>query len=374
VFRHELTNESLYNLLSAKSYCKVTVPPPLPQKVQLPFINCPSFLGLEFEFEKTNLTPNIWETAYKNLVKARVSDEKDNDSESCIRLWRAVADHSLRGEDAIELISRHPMTLDVLSKGLDVLELMCKSWAASYRTGTHVHLHVLDLELVELKNLLSLYCLLEPAIYTCAGDERGGNPFCAPFYKRSRAPADIASGMATYHGLWALATTSHKYSGLNLRPVRDKGTVEFRHIRTTKDKKAWINWVNLILAIKYASLKPDFRGMFEKTLRVGDYTSLINWMYEGTGVAPHPGMLYDSMHKEIDVMSHQYAAEIWYSTNLYAKQSKPNPKKTLEQERENAEALFLADQADRDIFYRPQRAQTMVNVEYLAINIDDPRV
>ena len=48
-----------------------------------------------------------------------------------------------------------------------------------------------------------------------------------------------------------------KYTALNLLPIHDRGTIEFRHMAGTKDIEHLMTWINLILSLKKFALRNE---------------------------------------------------------------------------------------------------------------------
>lgn len=301
--------ESLKNNVAIRTY-----KPDLtdcPKSNTLYLLGLPAYLGLEFEFESSKRSPHEW----TNFLKKKGSN------------WLAKEDHSLRGEDAVEFVTKHPLTLDEIENA--ILEMVALSneykFSVSKRTGLHVHIDVADMTAPELRRMISLYSLIEPAIYHLVGNERGSNPFSCPWYKSQSVPSSISCYDLDNWG-WVPASRGSlsKYSGLNLRTIYDIGTVEYRHMRSTRNLETIINWVNLILLIKSKSTSADFDAFFKDAVTHGKYEHIIKWLYSGSGIEDAAyKLIYPDLNEEIRELSQDIACEIFYPTSLF----KIEPKK-----------------------------------------------
>jgi hypothetical protein len=169
--------------------------------------------------------------------------------------WSTTSDGSLRNH-GIEFVSKPLFGKDIelaLATLNEVLE--DASYVFSSRTGLHIHI---DVSGMSVNNLLSHsvgYALLEPALYKYVGEERRQNIYCLPIQstanllpyfnliKYGRTNSDIATAISAMC----------KYSGFNLRPIMEQGSVEYRHHTSTIDPEEIIRWINIIMKIRKAS-------------------------------------------------------------------------------------------------------------------------
>lgn len=206
-------------------------------------------LGIEFEFEGVKTS------------KPKLAEIKGS-------YWEEHKENSLH-DSGLEFAFRQPMF------GKDVIEAVSallkaakdEQWRISLRTGLHVHQEVRDMTYAQLVGELTYYALLEPALYAWAGDDRESNNFCAPWYKCEGSVYDAANIVHLMYkrlqseraeSLLQACENFHKYAGLNLRPLHNFGSIEFRHLKTTIDPTRVFKWINIILSLKKAALNsPD---------------------------------------------------------------------------------------------------------------------
>ena len=157
--------------------------------------------------------------------------------------WGVTEDGSLRNSGR-EFIST-PFSCDALIeafKGLHtpgVLTLSTQVENFSERTSVHVHVNCLDVETTKVKDILMWYALFEPYFFMMVNPNRKDNIHCVQlnqttlpeFYKR---PLEVLTSKWT------------KYTALNLLPLKEFGTIEFRHMHGTSDAVLIESWVRTL--------------------------------------------------------------------------------------------------------------------------------
>lgn len=127
--------------------------------------------------------------------------------------------------------------------------------AFSSRTSTHVHVNVQRMSGHNVKALLLLYSIFEELSFNFVGEERANNIHCVPL-SRTHMPN-------LYHlPLDYVVERWHKYTALNLIPIRNLGTVEFRHLGGTSDVGRYTAWLSFLKTLWEAA-----RAMGEFTRR-----------------------------------------------------------------------------------------------------------
>jgi hypothetical protein len=106
----------------------------------------------------------------------------------------------------------------------------------SNRTSIHVHLNVSTLTLNQLKALVGLYALFEDLYFSMVEAHRKGNPYC--FNVVDTDPV-----------LFNSVIPESKYCALNLAPIRQFGTIEFRHLHGTEDFKLIRRWIQMVVKL-----------------------------------------------------------------------------------------------------------------------------
>lgn len=139
-----------------------------------------------------------------------------------------------------------------------------RGWSEGYpRAGIHIHVDCTDLDLTrgELATFISLYMIMEHALFGYAGEWRRACGFCdaledsdADFTPLGRAMFDtIGKSLKDILDRENL----HKYQAVNLLPLIRFGTIEFRQLPTTFDPARIMEWINIILQLKRATVDFD---------------------------------------------------------------------------------------------------------------------
>ena len=185
---------------------------------------------------------DIWKIDSAELIGIEVEVENQAHRRPTNVVWAATDDGSLRN-GGIEFISRPipamyaPGALkNLLQDGLD------GDCCFSPRTSVHVHLNMQDVQTEKVIDLLLVYSLFEKALFRYVGKARWRNIYCTPITETT-----LLSGVANR----GVRTAWEKYTGFNLLPLQQKGTVEFRHMHGTVDVKKLCVWVDMIVRLKH---------------------------------------------------------------------------------------------------------------------------
>jgi len=109
----------------------------------------------------------------------------------------------------------------------------------SVRTSTHVHVNCLWMTEIQVRDLLLLYSIFEPIFFAYVGQERKENIHCMPLGS-THMPNHYGLAMRHIHQKW------HKYTALNVLPLCELGTVEFRHLYGTKNVSVFSQWIDML--------------------------------------------------------------------------------------------------------------------------------
>ncbi len=129
----------------------------------------------------------------------------------------------------------------------------------SERTSTHVHVNVSQLSVEQTLSLLQLYALAEPYFFAFVGETRERNIHCVPLW------ATQMGGLLFKHNYTytLLPQQWHKYTALNIKPMKEIGTIEFRHLYGTEDTTIFANWLALLKSLYTWALEDN--GKFYST-------------------------------------------------------------------------------------------------------------
>lgn len=179
--------------------------------------DAPLFVGLECEIESI-----------------RHSGEGDH-------LFKVTNDGSLRNH-GLEFIS-NPISIDTaipLFKELHgAIALHDADLAFSERTSIHVHVNCANIPQDEVKNIILMYALFEEFFFRLVHPDRRHNIHCVPLTE-TYLPVYYKSDLNTLVSKW------HKYTALNIKPLTNLGTIEFRHMQGHNDEVLLDQWLGTI--------------------------------------------------------------------------------------------------------------------------------
>lgn len=189
---------------------------------------------------------DVWKIDSSEVVGIEVEVENQAHRRPSNRVWTVTDDGSLRNSGA-EFISQPipasfaPAALKHLFHG-DFDQEYC----FSPRTSVHVHLNMQDAPCEKVLDLLFIYSLFEKTLFRFVGKGRWKNIYCTPVTETNLLASIARTGLRSH---W------EKYTGFNLLPLPEKGTVEFRHMHGTIDVKKLCIWIDLITRLKAYVLK-----------------------------------------------------------------------------------------------------------------------
>jgi hypothetical protein len=158
-----------------------------------------------------------------------------------VGFFNPVPDGSLRNH-GIEYVSA-PLPTGDLVKGFEKLHGSLTFYQGeepfSIRTSTHVHINCQTLDLVQARTLVLLYALFEEYFFLMVKPERRDNIHCVPL-------TETAVPNLYKRDLPKMVENWHKYTALNLKRLKDLGTMEFRHLHGTNDSVEFAVWVNTL--------------------------------------------------------------------------------------------------------------------------------
>ena len=202
------------------------------------------------------------------------------------RLWNVKTDGSLRGA-AFEFVSR-PCAIKSLIPELEVFYKKTQFTEANYsdRCSVHVHTNVLDMTPDQLASLCLLYSVMEEVLFKFVNTYEVGNRvpsrdtnlYCVP-WSQCRMNYGVVNRLFTLDGLGL--RNWQKYTALNLVPVRNIGTVEWRHMHGTANTKKLSIWINMIDSLLTYAKKTELGGLIEIIKDLNNH-SLYQQFYEAT--------------------------------------------------------------------------------------------
>lgn len=175
-------------------------------------------------------------------------------------LFRVDTDGSLRnnGREAITLPMKAKFVENLLSVFFSKNHITRDNY--SDRCSTHVHVNCQDLTIDQVRAIALVYQATERLLFAYIGEERENNIYCIPWYQagfttRSMEEMGVLSTFDVKVRNWI------KYTALNLQPLRNYGTIEFRHLRGTCDVKEIVTWLNIISSIVEYGKKHSYEAI-----------------------------------------------------------------------------------------------------------------
>lgn len=153
----------------------------------------------------------------------------------------------------------------------------------SERTSIHIHVNCLNLESEHVRQAVLLYALFEDFFFDMTHPSRKNNIHCVPI-GQTFLPVHYGSSLRTMVSRW------HKYTALNILPLKQYGTIEFRHMHGHSDVELFNEWTALLARLielgkqapitkeslsSFASIEQWFGILFTGT-RVGTYADFRN--------------------------------------------------------------------------------------------------
>jgi len=195
-------------------------------------------------------------------VGIEIEMEGENFIMEDLDFWYSRDDGSLRGnpEGKREYVLIRPCKREGVNERLNSLEADLKEFGAkvapSYRTGVHVHINIRGLSYNELWAFIFTYLMFEEALMKFCGDSREGNLFCLRNKDAEGLMIFIEKAIEN-KDLSLLYTNNIRYSSMNLKAIKEYGSLEFRGLPFLGDFNNISQWIDILLAIKDWSLTLD---------------------------------------------------------------------------------------------------------------------
>lgn len=169
------------------------------------------------------------------------------------RYWQQIADGSLRNHGA-EFIFRAPFGgVDLFNAMVEIDSHLHKlNPDDSQRCSTHVHVDVRDMTVAQLKNMILIYAVYERVLFQCSGWHRYRNNFCVALGFAQTMMKALSQHWHESDENFLRGVTGRwdKYTALNLLPMIDKGSVEFRISEAKWRKGQLLRLCNRFLSLK----------------------------------------------------------------------------------------------------------------------------
>jgi hypothetical protein len=249
-------------------------------------------IGVEVEIENCR-----YDFSTSNKEEPRLSRFRYSNACSLNELstfWHVIKDGSLR--DGAEFTFNQPLKGANITAALNDLHMFFEGYIyknkqvePSDRTSVHVHLDFRDNSEKEVLNFIMIYLMVERVIFTYCNINRSKNNYCRPLTDSDFMLLLKDFRYYSENGLFphlvdAIRNTCDKYSALNILPLSNYGSVEFRHHQGTSDINSLKNWINIIFSIKNASLKYTITDLIDYYDRWG--IKVLSLIFKGSVFEP----------------------------------------------------------------------------------------
>lgn len=196
-----------------------------------------------------------------HLAGVEIELENIRNSAPAFQYWEAKTDGSLRN-GGMEFVCSAPWGgHDLYEAAIEIdAYLFGNNPDESWRCSTHVHVDVRDMNAAQLKRMILAYIFYERVLFKCSGWHRYKNNFCVALGFAQEQLAILSRNwnlpddefMRNICGSW------DKYSSINLLPMQNFGSVEFRISEAKWRKGKLIRLTNRFLSLK--ELATSFEG------------------------------------------------------------------------------------------------------------------
>ncbi len=196
-------------------------------------------------------------------IGLEIECEGSNLFQAPINWWNAHVDNSLRvyhGHSPIEYSLKEPLSRDRLEKAMDYLENKLRQSNSvvveSPRTSVHVHLNCQKMTIKQVINIVLCYLVVEEMLVEWCGQDRVGNLFCLRG-KDSHYFIHLLTSAIRSSDYSSVTNNEYRYMSCNVASLRKFGSLEFRSMRGTVDRKLILLWVDILRQIRDAGLSFD---------------------------------------------------------------------------------------------------------------------
>lgn len=185
-------------------------------------------------------------------IELEVEGAKLPTEEDCSEsLWKATRDGSLR--NGMEYVFRAPMGSVKTKAALDeIAQIFTKCGTQptyGFRTSSHVHVNVANLQEEEVKVIVLMYYLFEDLYLKFCSKTRQNNRFALSMKDADSIVNQVTTFILNNH---IPSDNNGKYSALNMCSLARYGTLEFRSLEGTNDYVKLYTWVRAIMALRKA--------------------------------------------------------------------------------------------------------------------------
>lgn len=155
-------------------------------------------------------------------------------------VWSVTEDGSLRnnGKEFITTPLSKDRAIEMFG-ALHAQSFYNREHAFSERTSIHVHMNCQSLAVQQVRVLVLLYAMFEEYFFAMTAPNRRSNIHCVPLTE-TYLPVLYGNTLQGMLQRW------HKYTALNIKPLSQHGTVEFRHMHGHADQLLFAEWLGVL--------------------------------------------------------------------------------------------------------------------------------
>lgn len=183
--------------------------------------------------------------------------------------------------NGIEAITK-PIAIKYVPSILNAFYKNFKITEANYseRCSTHVHFNVEPLTFQQVSTIALVYQTVERLLFKFVGHERSENIFCVPWNQCNLSYNIVNNIERDGHDVFR---RWQKYSALNLIPIVEQGTIEFRHLYGTCDVNLITNWITLLAKLMEYGMKIELDDAKKLILNMNTVSNYHEWLHSVFG-------------------------------------------------------------------------------------------
>lgn len=188
----------------------------------------------------------------------------------------------------------------------------------SLRTSIHIHLDVRQLTMKQALGLLLTYTALENLLFKFVGLNRRTNIFCVPITESgllnflTENPTRVLHSIDQY---WS------KYTALNLLPMVNLGTMEFRHMPGTKNLGHILTWIDLLCRLKRHAYRFSFENIIAQISELNSsskYKQFVDLVFEEASIYLDCSNLLEDMEKPVFLVKNSMVSNEFHKSVITA--------------------------------------------------------
>lgn len=215
-------------------------------------------------------------------IEVEVEDLSDQPPE--MKRWTTTTDGSLvNGTEFVSDPVWGTAITDALVELSDVFKVLKPK--TSFRCSTHIHMNILDLMLPQLRRLIYLGVLYEPAFFRMH-NQRLDNIFCVPVAASYRIQAAYVTVLEELEDRSSISlrprrgSREHwlqsKYAAINPNNITTLGTIEYRHMGGVIDPALISDWIDILLQLKTSALLLEDEEIYNPEEVWGEYRNRLD--------------------------------------------------------------------------------------------------